>query len=434
MSRLVMLFALSSALALLLLAGCASTGANGNESSAGVPAGSDTNKPSTYTGENGAAVTSLPAAQAGYWYSTEISFTNGKDPFSCKLASGSLPNGIAFDEGSCWLSGDAPELQPGGTKDVYPFSFTATDANGVKSGPFSLALTVVPLPPTFNMYGIIMPAQVGVPYDHDFCYPPSNTPLNCGKDPPSSDPSSGVPPYTFTASRLPLGLMIRSDGHLSGTVPKGASMGDQEFEVCAVDFTGTEACNNATLTIKPPAEKWRGTISGKWVNPYDTNFVEAGSSWSYEYTVEFDFPTSLSSMMRASTIDQEKGSGTLSGKQAILTQSKFATQARMRYTGGTVASTPIEVEAYGGGASQSIELTGPKDSNFAPGYREDFYQSGARESITPFFANEINLKVASITDTSISGTWMLGEQYDTRPRGSVGASAEGTSFTLNRVE
>ncbi|MFA5930299.1 MAG: putative Ig domain-containing protein [Candidatus Micrarchaeia archaeon] len=433
MSRLVLLLALSSALALLLLSGCASAPQEGGKPAA---AAGDTSAPSgiVFSDDYGNEVSALPAAYAGEQYFSSIYPGAGDYPFECTLAQGSnLPGQLAFASGTCELSGRAPLLSAGSTRAAYPFTFSIRDANGASFGPFTATLEVVPMPPYFGMTNYPGPARIGAPYSHDFCHPASESPLNCGHTPSSDDPSGGVPPYTFTASRLPLGLIMRSDGHLSGTVPKGASTGRQEFEVCAADSTGAEACSNASILLLAPAEKWAGTLSGKNANTADSNLVSAGTSWKYDGTLEFEFPASLVSMMRASEIDIQTGNGTLSGTQTILSQSKFGTGV-MKLTGGSVPSTPVEVEAFGGGTRQFIEITAPVGSNFLNGYVETYHNDGALLSRSGFFTDKISLTVTSVTDSTISGTWLFSEQYDTRPRGYGGVYIQTTSFTLNKVE
>jgi hypothetical protein len=225
---------------------------------------------------------------------------------------------------------------------------------------------------------------------------------------------------------------MRSDGHLSGTVPKGASAGQQEFEVCVADSTMTTVCRNATIAIKPAAEKWAGTLSGKNANTADSNQVSSGSSWKYDGTLEFEFPTSLAALLQASDIGIESGNGVLSGTQTILSQSKFGTGV-MKLTGGSVQGVPVEVEAFGGPSHKSISITAPEGSNFLNGYVETFHDDGSLLDRHGFFTDKITLHVASATDNAVTGTWSFGEQYNTRPPGYYGTVIQTTSFTLNRV-
>ncbi|VVB58337.1 Uncharacterised protein [Candidatus Anstonella stagnisolia] len=451
--RLVLVFAVAI-LSLLLLFGCAGNSGAGNNT-AGTPntgnnnagANSAGTSPLGNTGTNtapagitvsddyGNEVSSLPAAYAGEQYYSEVYPSAGTYPFECTLSSGSgLPGEIKFAAGTCELSGRAPLLTSSkSTKAEYPFTFGVKDADGVTYGPFTLTLTVIPMPPEFIMINSPKPVQIGTPYSHDFCHPASDSPLNCGHTPPSDDPSSGIPPYTFTASSLPLGLTMRSDGQLGGTVPKGVLPGKQQIEVCAADSTGTVACANTTLTLLAPAEKWKGTLTGKNANTADSNLVSAGSSWKYDGTLEFSFPTSLVSLMRTSDISIETGNGTLGGTQSILSQSKFGTGV-MKLTGGTVAALPVEVEAFGGKNSHSIEISAPEGSNFLSGYVETFHNDGSLLSRNGFFSDKIHLDITEVTDTSISGTWSFSEQYNTRPKGYYGTTIQTTSFTLAKVE
>jgi hypothetical protein len=108
--------------------------------------------------------------------------------------------------------------------------------------------------------------MTGLYYNESLCSPPSNSPLNCGKNPESYNPYGGVPPYRFSATGLPIGLTMRSDGLLYGTIPSNAITKDYEISVCIVDSASTEVCSETTLTVKRGCEKhWyqgTGSVSG----------------------------------------------------------------------------------------------------------------------------------------------------------------------------
>lgn|GEM_PF-2010194 len=385
----------------------------------------------------GNEVSSIPAAYMGQEYYTEIYPISGAYPFACALTQDSrLPGELAFAKGTCELSGRAPLLtSAGSTRAEYPFTFTMKDADGRASGPFTITLTVLSTPPTFVMINFPKSVQMSSPYSNDFCHPASANPLNCGHTPAADDPAGGVPPYTFTASNLPLGLIMRADGNLAGTVPKEVAPGKQPIEVCATDMTGGTACINTTLTLLAPAEKWHGVFVGSTKNSANSNYVTAGTSFSYDYTADFDFSTSLFSVL--GNKDQtviENGNGTLSGKQTVLSQSKFGPSAGVIFTGGSVSNVPFEIQAFGGSTSTFAEITAAKpNANFISAYREDFHSDGSLISHVPFFTDRIHLAVTSASPTSISGTWQFSEQYDTRPKGSNGITVGTGTFTLTKI-
>lgn len=292
--------------AAFLFVGCTGNGGTGNNPASGktsgtpIPQGKPFSTNITVANEMGETVDALPAAESNQYYSADILPSTGEPPFACTLAPGSgLPGEISFMDGSCTLSGMAPELSSGTTKGEYPFSFYIKDANGFVAGPFTLTLTVVPLMPEFSIYVWGHSVSIGQPFEADFCDPPSTTPLNCGKSPASTNPYSGVPPYTFSATSLPLGLIMRSDGHLSGTVPMGTKPGEQKISVCAADSTGTEACKETTLKLTPNycyPTSWHGTFSGN-LRAHDWEYC---GDYDFDIKIESDFalPLDLAGYMR----------------------------------------------------------------------------------------------------------------------------------------
>src|SRR5581483_676620 len=89
--------------------------------------------------------TSFPAAKEQTLYSPggSVSFTGGTGPFTCALASGSIPSGLAFTSGSfsaspCTLTG----TPPAGSAGVYTFTVTITDSLSHTATTSSQSLTV----------------------------------------------------------------------------------------------------------------------------------------------------------------------------------------------------------------------------------------------------------------------------------------------------
>ena len=439
--RLVSVAIIALVAAFLLIMGCSgspsqpSAAASGANSQAnGAPSNAFTTDATTPNAA-GQQISSLPAAHVNEAYFGDIYPTAGTPPYTCYLAPGSsLPGQLAFGGNSCEIAGMPPDLSPGSTHAAYSFSFMIKDADGVEYGPYPLTLEVVPYPPDFMMMNYPEPAQIGVPYSHDFCHPASDTPLNCGHTPPSDDPSNGVPPYTFTASNLPLGLTMRSDGHLSGTIPKGATTGRQQFEVCAADSTGTTACQNASIDIKPPAEKWSGTLTGDYANDPNSDYVAAGASWSYKCTLEFYLPTSFVSMSKSENVQIEYGNGTAGCTTTIKSQSKFGYDSGLKFAGGSIDNVPAEITAFAGGTGQPMidAEAVPSSANFVGGSTTNYYRdTGKAYSQYSFFAPKLALQVTSVTDSTISGTWMFQDVYGGQDSNVI---AQHATFTLNKVE
>ncbi|VVB73133.1 Uncharacterised protein [uncultured archaeon] len=106
-------------------------------------------------------------------------------------------------------------------------------------------------------YGGYLPeATVGMPYNYSFCDPaPTNANGLCGAMQDADNPSGGHYPYHFTlgpgAGFQQFGLTLNLNGLLTGT-PTAA--GEREFQVCAVDLDGNQACDNVTMVVKEPIQ------------------------------------------------------------------------------------------------------------------------------------------------------------------------------------
>ncbi len=249
----------------------------------------------TFTDELGVTVSGLPAAHWSSYYYAEITPLQGTAPYYCEMIQSSIPGQINFGGNDCALSGDVGAAPPGTTNAIYPFKFNIFDSTGRVAGPFDLSLTVTPEPPSFFAY--LSTAYTGLPYETNLCSPTSNTPLNCGSEPKANWPNGGVPPYRFSASGLPLGLFIRSDGLISGTIPENALIGIYNPSICVTDSVGSETCITEELEVEKgcTSTKWTGTITAILDNKYlyCTGRVEYGCYNGYEYTFNADFTLDL---------------------------------------------------------------------------------------------------------------------------------------------
>ncbi|MFI1092491.1 putative Ig domain-containing protein [Streptomyces sp. NPDC020917] len=97
--------------------------------------------------------------------------------------------------------------------------------------------------------------------------------------------AGGTPGYSWTVAdgQLPPGLTLATDGHIDGTVPKGAegtSQKDYAFTVKVTDAQGASATQHYTITVKRNPVDWfiDGKMSalshttGTMPNLYDPNF------------------------------------------------------------------------------------------------------------------------------------------------------------------
>jgi hypothetical protein len=153
-----------------------------------------------------------------------------------------------FSEPGCSITGTAPTLAPGTTKQIFPISFIVKDSNGTVGGPFTLNLLVNQQSAVLNLPATIDTATIGTHYEYNFCDPAQQSGVNCAGL-PADMIEGGSPPYTFTVSGQPLGLTMNMNGMLSGTVPQGATPGTYTITVCITDMVGTETCADTNLPV-----------------------------------------------------------------------------------------------------------------------------------------------------------------------------------------
>lgn len=209
----------------------------------------------------------LPYATSGQFYRWQIIPSGGKPPYRCAIANdSSLPGTLVLDA-DCQILGGAPKVPQDTTLQTFPFKFTITDSQG-RTSVFEQVIRVRQLPPKLTVPERLPEAVIGEPYpEYWLCDPPERrTQLHCGgliqtkpSDPsipvPALNPFDGVPPYTFSANGLPLGLSIGSNGMLKGTVKEGTTPGERSVEICVTDFGGRTTCGNTVILIKEKVKK-----------------------------------------------------------------------------------------------------------------------------------------------------------------------------------
>lgn len=194
----------------------------------------------------------IPDAKSDETYTATIS-AKGTAPFNCKQIGGTDIGGTLTLAQNCVISGTAPHATE--TK-IIPFKVEMTDANG-NSNIIDMTLTIQPPPVELQLPERIN-GNLGKYFKHNFCDPQPG--LNCDKG--VINPTGGNPPYTFTVSGQPIGLIMSLNGDLKGTIPELAREGEYPTEVCVKDTKGASDCGDTIIEIKksPFEGEWEGSF------------------------------------------------------------------------------------------------------------------------------------------------------------------------------
>ena len=104
---------------------------------------------------------------------------------------------------------------------------------------------------TFEVPAQLLEATVGQPYSYSFCEPEAaRSGAVCGGLTPATNPLGGRPPYSLTYGEgmHPPGINLQLNGLYEGT-PTLA--GSYDFNVCARDGFGTQACQPVAIQVNP---------------------------------------------------------------------------------------------------------------------------------------------------------------------------------------
>ena len=164
-----------------------------------------------------------PVATVTVPYTGTIPVTGGTGPYTCTVASGTLPTGITLGAG-CVLSGTPTTVA------VTTVGITATDSsNPVNTTTSPVAITVQAIP-ALTFTGSLPNGVVNVPYSQTL------------------QATGGVGPYTYavTAGTLPAGLTLSTAGVVSGTP---TTPGASSFTVTATDSEGKPQTASLPLVL-----------------------------------------------------------------------------------------------------------------------------------------------------------------------------------------
>ena len=168
-------------------------------------------------------LTAPPAATVNVPYTGPIGVTGGTAPYSCTLASGTLPAGLTLGT-NCVVTGTPTAVA------VATVNVTATDsANPAHTTTAPVIITVNAIP-ALTFTGSLPNAIVGAAYSQTL------------------QAAGGVGPYTYavTAGALPAGLSLSSTGTVSGTP---TAPGASSFTITATDSEGTPQTKALPLVL-----------------------------------------------------------------------------------------------------------------------------------------------------------------------------------------
>ena len=169
----------------------------------------------------------LPDAISDETYSATITGKGGTARHTFTLEGATSIGGTLSLSQAGVISGTAPTAVD--TR-IITFQVNMVDAAG-KLTVLDLSLTVHPPPIILEMPERIE-ATAGEKFVHNF-----------------SNLTGGKPPYSFTVSGQPMGLIMKLNGDLSGTIPENAILGEYPVEVCVRDSTGAQDCGNTIIDV-----------------------------------------------------------------------------------------------------------------------------------------------------------------------------------------
>jgi hypothetical protein len=238
----------------------------------------------------------LPNGTLGVAYNETITATGGTAPYTFDVVSGSLPPGLSLSN-----AGDLTGVPT--TTGSFTFTVRATDANQCfGSRIYTIDINAVGCPAITVNPATIPAATAGTPYG-----------------PVSLTATGGTPPHTFavTAGALPPGLILSTDGVISGTPTQSGSF---TVTITATDAVGCQGSriysvvvNCPVITIAPATLP--GATRGLF---YNQTITASGGTAPYTFAVvSGSLPTGL-------TLSP---AGSLSGIPTMAGSSTFTIQA-----------------------------------------------------------------------------------------------------------
>ena len=272
-------------------------------------------------------ITSPPGGTINVPYSGPIGITGGTGPYTCVLASGTLPAGLTLT--GCTISG-TPTASGATTVSV-----TVTDSSNpviTKTGP--VTVTIAPATSTLTLTPPPN-ATVDTPYTGTIGVAGGTAPYNC----------------TITAGTLPAGLTLGSGCVITGTP---TTAGTSTMTVHATDSatpTGTTT-GPVSITVLPIPKL---TLTGSLPNavlgvPYTQTLTAAGGIKPYRFT------TTAGSLPPGLTLSTD---GIVSGTPTVVGASSFTATVTDTESTPQTASLPLVLLVTYPTTPTDAELVGP---------------------------------------------------------------------------
>ena len=265
------------------------------------------------------APATLPAGASGVAYNQTLTASGGTAPYSYAVTAGALPAGITLASNGT-LSGTPT------ASGSFTFTATATDSStgadpygGSRSYTLSIDAPTIAVSPA-----ALANATVGAAYSQAI----------------TASGGSGSYSFAVTAGALPAGLVLATNGTLSGTPTAGGSF---TFTVTATDGTGNTGARGYTLTVAAPAIAVAPATlpAGSSGVAYSQTLTASGGTAPYSYAV------TAGALPAGITL---ASNGTLSGTPTASGSFTFTATA----TDGSTGSGP-----YAGSRSYTLTIGAP---------------------------------------------------------------------------
>jgi Putative Ig domain len=282
-----------------------------------------------------------PGGEVNVAYTDQLTVTGGTSPFAWSVSAGTLPPGLTLGTSTGLLSGTPT------TAGTFTFTVKVTDKSGLSDSK-SVSITIIP-GPSLN-----------------FAAPPGGWTHTVYLD--TLTESGGTPPLTWAVSsgNLPAGIILTSDGNLSGTPTATGAFG---FTVKVTDANGQSATQATSLIIAagvsttfsaPPA-----TVVGAL---YSFTLTATGGTTPYTWSVNAGtLPPGLTL----------SSAGVLSGTPT--TTGSFAFSVNVIDKNGGIATTSITIVV---GIGVGLTFTPPPNGQVGVAYSDTLTATGGTKPYT----------------------------------------------------